>query len=244
MQMPSPLSILFLAYLLVLLPWMAIRSATVVRAVREGTSTHQLPSREGIWLQTILTLAFLFALAWYTGRSFGFRIFALPPVGAREIAASLGALTAYFGLRVVARAVRSEEERRRMVVYFIAPRQPREWLLWGGTVVAASIAEEAAYRGVGMSILWFATGNPYFAATVCAVAFALAHWTQGWKSAAVIFAMALVMHGLVAFTGTLVLAMLVHGVYDFVAGYLIARQAAEYDREAASHAAPSTALPD
>ena len=132
-----------------------------------------------------------------------------------------------------------------MLVYFIAPRSPREWLLWTGTVLVASVAEEAAYRGVGMSILWYALGNPYAAVAICSAAFALAHWTQGWKSAAVIFVMALVMHALVAFTGTLILAMLVHGIYDLVAGYFIAKEAKRLQlegREAsleASHTSPS-----
>jgi membrane protease YdiL (CAAX protease family) len=100
-------------------------------------------------------------------------------------------------------------------------------------VLAASVAEEAAYRGVGMSILWYYLGNPWLAALLCAAAFSLGHSTQGWKSASVIFAMALAFHGLVALTGTLVLAMVVHAIYDFVAGDRIRRDTARYDREAA-----------
>ena len=45
----------------------------------------------------------------------------------------------------------------------------------------------------------------------------------------IIFGMALVMHALVWFTGTLIVAMIVHAVYDFVAGYLIAREAKVFD---------------
>jgi membrane protease YdiL (CAAX protease family) len=233
MHMPGATSVFLLAYLLVLMPYAAIRSAGVIRAARAGTGATPLPSRESIWARTIVALGFLFVLAWYTGRGFGFRIFALPALGAREVGAAVVALAAYFALRAVARAVRTEAERRAMVVYFLAPRTTREWLLWISTVVVASVAEEAAYRGVAMSVLWYSLGNPYAAAVICSVAFALAHWTQGWKSAAVIFAMALVMHGLVAFAGTLVLAMLVHGLYDLVAGYYIAKEAKRFEREAA-----------
>jgi len=225
MRMPGAMSLLFLVYLLVLLPYAAIRSAGVIRAARAGVSDRPLPSRESIWARTIVVLGFLLALAWYTGRGFGFRVFALPSLAVRDVAAAVVALAAYFGLREVSRAIRSEAERRAMLVYFIAPRTAREWPLWTATVLVASVAEEAAYRGVGMSILWYSLGNPYAAVAICSVAFALAHWTQGWKSAAVIFAMALVMHGLVAFTGTLILAMLVHGLYDLVAGYFIAKEA-------------------
>jgi membrane protease YdiL (CAAX protease family) len=247
MHVPGSMSLLFLVYLLVLMPYAAIRSAGVIRAARAGTSEQPLPSRESIWVRTIFVLGFLFALAWYTGRGFDFHIFALPPLGVRDIAAAVGALAAYFGLREVSRAIRSEAERRAMLVYFIAPRSTREWFLWTGTVLVASVAEEAAYRGVGMAILWYALGNPYAAVAICSVAFALAHWTQGWKSAAVIFVMALVMHALVAFTGTLILAMLVHGIYDLVAGYFIAKEAKRLQlegREASLEAPRASPSPD
>jgi len=92
-------------------------------------------------------------------------------------------------------------------------------------VLVASVAEEAAYRGVGMSILWYSLDNPWAAALLCATAFALALWVQGWRSAIAIFQIALVLHALVEVTGTLVLAMAVHAIYDFVAGSRIAREA-------------------
>ena len=234
MHIPGFASLVFLLYLLVVLPWIAIRGAGVLHAARDGPDAGPLPSRASIWIQTIIAQTLLFALAWYAGREFGFRVFALPAVGAREIVAALVALAAYVGLYVLSRVVYSDAERRRMLIYLFAPRTARERLGWIATVLVASVAEEAAYRGVGMSVLWYALGNPYAAAGICAVAFALAHWTQGWKSAAIIFVMALVMHGLVAFTGTLVLAMVVHAVYDFVAGYFIGREAVAYDREVIS----------
>ena len=116
-----------------------------------------------------------------------------------------------------------------MAVYAWAPRSPREWALWTGTVLIARVAEEAAYRGVGMSILWYSLGNPWIAVLISAVAFAMAHSTQGWKSAVTIFGLALVMHALVAYTGTLVFAMVVHGTYDLIAGYGISRTARLYE---------------
>jgi membrane protease YdiL (CAAX protease family) len=182
----------------------------------------------------MLSQGALLLLAWLTGRSFDYHLFLVGSLGAREILAAFAALAACFVLRSLARAFRSEEERRKMAVYLLAPRSPREWALWTGTVMLASVAEEAAYRGVGMSILWYSLGNPWAAAFICATAFSLAHWAQGWKSAAVIFALAMVMHGLVALSGTLVLAMMVHATYDFVAGYRIGQDAARYDKEAAA----------
>lgn len=221
MNVPGLASIVFLTYLLVVLPWAVIRGARRLR------TPETLPSREKVWLGTLLSQVMLLFLAWMTGRGFDYRIFALPSFGTRVLLAFVVALAAVFALRAVARALRSEDARRKMIVYRLAPRTPREWTLWTLTVLVASVAEEAAYRGVAMSILWYTFGSPWIAVIVCSIAFAMAHWVQGWKSAVVIFAMALLMHGLVQFTGTLVLAMVVHATYDFVTGYRISRERRE-----------------
>jgi membrane protease YdiL (CAAX protease family) len=234
MHLPGPIPLLFLCYLLVLMPVVAIRSARFMQAARAGTTVRPLPSRASIWARTTAALVALLAFAWYTGRGFDYRPFAVPPLGAADLLASVATLAIAFGLRAVSRAVRTEAERRDMAVYVLAPRNGREWLLWTLTVLVASVAEETAYRGVGMAILWWALGSPWTSAGICAVGFALAHWTQGGKSAVIIVLMALAMHGLVAVTGTLVLAMVVHAVYDLVAGYQIAGEARRFDAEAAA----------
>ena len=225
MNVPGTPSLVFLAYLLGILPMMAIASARRIRAVEGGTSGKLLPSRAAVWAGTLAMLLGVFALAWWVGSGFEFEIFALPTFGARELIAAIVALGLLFVIRAILRAVRSEEERRKLVVYKLAPRGAREWFLWSAMILAAGVAEEAAYRGVGMQILWYTLGNPWIAAVICSLAFAVAHWMQGHKSCAAIFAIALVMHGLVAFTQTLVLAMIVHAIYDFIAGALIRRQA-------------------
>lgn len=225
MHLPGTPSLVFLAYLLVLLPWLAFRSTRRLKGTREGGAQPALPSREAIWFSTLFSLGILFLLSWLVGRGFGYEIFAVPSVGWRDLGAAVLALGACFAIRAVLRAVRPDDERRRLLVYKLVPRTGREWALKSATILAAGVAEEVAYRGVGMSILWYALGNPWLAALICATAFALAHWTQGFKSGMAIFAIALVMHALVAATGTLVLAMVVHALYDLGAGYLIARQA-------------------
>jgi membrane protease YdiL (CAAX protease family) len=233
MQLPGTASLIFLVYLLGVLSWAGIRSARRLRDARASDAVEPLPSRQAIWIGTLASQSVLLVLAWLTGRGFDYRIFALPSLGAREIGAALVALAAFFGLRAISRALRSEEERRAMTVYRLAPRTASEWSAWTTTVLVASVAEEAGYRGVGMAILGYSLGDPWLAALISATAFALAHWTQGGKSAVVIFAMALVMHGLVAFTGTLILAMAVHAVYDFVAGYRIALEARRFEEQEA-----------
>ncbi len=226
MQLPGTPSLIFLAYLLLFLPWVGIRSARRMgEAHGGGANSRPMPSRERIWLQTLIGQAILLFLAWRTGQSFDDHLFTTPDLGLREGLLALLALAACFGLRSLLRSLRSEEERRGAFVYRLAPRTVRETALWVGAVLLASVAEEAAYRGVGVSILWYSLDNYWLAATLSAIAFSLAHWVQGWKSAAVIFAMALVFQGLVTLTGTLVLAMIVHATYDFVAGRRVIQDA-------------------
>lgn len=225
MNVPGAPSLALLAYLLVLLPYAAFKSARRMRAIESGASSDLLPSRSSVWVHTSAMLAVMLALSWWVGDGFGFRVFALDDLGARELSAACAALLSIFALRALTRRLRSEAERRKLVVYKLAPRDKREWLSWTLTVLLASVAEEAAYRGVAMQILWYSLGDPWLAAGICSVAFAAAHWVQGRKSMLMIFAVALVLHALVAYTRTLVLAMFVHAAFDFVSGWLIRREA-------------------
>lgn len=235
MQIPGPAALSFLAYLLVFLPWMAFRSAGRLRVLQEkGGGAAAGLTRRTIWVSTLFGQGLLLLLTALVGWKIGFRFFARPPLRPADLLLAAAVLLAHFGLRAVRRAVISEEARRKMMIFKLAPRDGREWTLYVATVLVASVTEEAAYRGVGMSVLWNALGSPWAAALVCATAFALAHWMQGWRSGLVIFAMALLMHGLVQYTATLALAMLVHALYDLAAGYIISRDAVRFDREAAA----------
>jgi membrane protease YdiL (CAAX protease family) len=104
-----------------------------------------------------------------------------------------------------------------MPVDRMMPQSSRERALFSVVSVVAGISEEAAYRGVLMAVLSYALGNPWLAALISALAFAVGHALQGWKSMVVIFAMACSMHALVWYTGTLVVAMAVHAIYDLLA---------------------------
>jgi membrane protease YdiL (CAAX protease family) len=230
--MPGGPSLLFLAYLLGFLPWAALRSARRLRPAFERPGHGTRGERLVIWANTLFAQGLLLLTAWVAGRSFGFRFFA--PAGGRAAAAAVVAFALCFGLRALARAWRTEEERRRLVVYRLAPRSAVEWSVWSLVALAAAVAEEIAYRGVGVALLTWWSGRMSVAVLACAAAFAIAHALQGWKSAAVIFGFALVMHALVAATGSLVPAMAVHLAYDLAAGIAIARQAGRFDREAAA----------
>jgi membrane protease YdiL (CAAX protease family) len=222
-MLPSIPALAFLIYLLVLLPWLALKSVQHLRLAGEGKAA--LPRQETIWINTLISQTLMLVFAWLVAGAIDVSLFHVAPLDAGDFAAGAAALAAYFALRAIARVLRTEAEQRKLLVYAIAPRTGRQWLLWSLTVVAASVAEEAAYRGVGMAILSFWLGNGVVAAAVLSLAFAVAHAPQGGKSMLVIIPMAIVMHVLVWLTGTLAIAIVVHAVYDFVAGYQISREA-------------------
>lgn len=227
MSSTSWVGIILLVHLLGVLPllvWRSTRSFRAAGAAADGPEAVLPAPRAQIFGSTIFMLGILFILAWLAGRDAGYRIFRIESFGAREILAGLLTFGVYLGLRQVSRAMHTDEERRRMVILAMLPRSPLEWALYLVMSIGAGIAEEAAYRGVGMYLLSAAVGNAWVAALILATAFALAHLIQEWKSVAVIFVMALVMHALVAVTGALVVAMVVHAVYDVIAGVLAARE--------------------
>lgn len=231
MQLPGIPSLVFLAFIIVLLPVSALRSARRIRAMRAPDGAIPGVSRQAMLGGTLLVQIALLFLAWFVGRGFGYEIFHVGKLGPRELGATAVAFGICLALRKLGRMVRTDAERRNLFVYQMVPHDRREWTLWTVVVLTAGVAEEAAYRGVGMAILSYSLGNSWMAAVISAIAFALAHSVQGWKSGVIVFLIALVMQGLVAVTGTLVLAMIVHALYDMVAGWLISKEAGKFERE-------------
>lgn len=225
MTTPSLLGWILLLWLLVILPRGAMRSARIFRHAQESGSDASLPRRRQLFLGTMFVLGITFLQAWMVAGEYGWGLFEVPTLGVRELGLGVTSLALLLLLRQANYWIRTPEERRTMVVRKLLPQDRSEWGLYGITAVSAGIAEEAAYRGAIMSVLIGLTGMPWVAVLVSAVAFAVAHALQGWKSAIVIFVMALAMHGLVFLTGTLVIAMVVHAVYDLLAGVLGAREA-------------------
>lgn len=225
MQAPGLAGIGLLVYLLAFLPFLAWRSAVQMKAARDNPDTNPLPPLTSIYAGTILMLVVLFVLSWLVGRTFGYDPFSRPRLGARDLLAGVAALAGAFGLYGISRLVRSEAERRRSPVYQLMPRTRSEWAFYVTMCLAAGIAEETAYRGVGMAVLAWSTGSVWVAGGIMSLAFGVAHITQEWKSVWIVVAMAVMMHALVAFTGTLVVAMAVHAVYDIIAGLMGSREA-------------------
>ncbi|HET8946646.1 MAG TPA: hypothetical protein VFQ07_06655, partial [Candidatus Polarisedimenticolia bacterium] len=150
-MMPDGPSLLFLAFLLGFLPWAAVRSARRVRPALERSGPGSRRGRLLVMANTLFAQGLLLLLAWLAGRSFGFRFFA--PAAPWAVLPAAVALAICFGLRALARAWRTEEERRKLVVYRLAPRSAVEWSVYLVLALAASVIEEIAYRGVGAAIL-------------------------------------------------------------------------------------------
>jgi membrane protease YdiL (CAAX protease family) len=222
-QLPDAASLFFLIFVLVVLPIASLHSGRQLRASAIQYAPDSL--RRRLWIGSAVNLLAILALAWFVGRSFRYPFFAAPPVTWTAVGATIGALMVCLALRAISEALRDDDERQSILVYWLVPHNARDWLLWTPVVFIAAISEEIAYRGVATAILQAWLHNPWLAALIAAAGFAAAHALQGWKSGVIIFFIALVMHALVAITGTLVYAMLVHAVYDFIAGYLAGRDA-------------------
>jgi membrane protease YdiL (CAAX protease family) len=209
----------YVAYILLLVPWIAFRSARLFNAPAEVAGATRLPPLERILASTIASLVVLFSLAWFTARAFHDErsIFFVPGLGVSDVAAGCGALLFWFALMYAGHRLRTADERRAMPVDRLTPRTQREKALYAVTSIFAGVAEEAAYRGTLFWILSYAFGNLWIAVFISATAFALGHAVQGWKSMLTIFIMACSLHALVWYTGTLVIAMAAHAAYDLLA---------------------------
>lgn len=227
---------LYLLYMLVLVPWLAFRSARSFRAMAAdpdapatkpplaGSGPFKvMPPLARIYANTLLTLVVLFVLSWLTGRTFGYRVFAAPRFRMSEVLAGTGTLAFQFAAMYLNLAAQSPDDARGLTVNRLLPRTARENVLYAITVTVAAVAEEAAYRGVLVVTLWHVTGTVWVAMCISALAFSLGHAVQGRRSMAVIFVMACSMHALVWFTGTLTIAMVVHAAYDLLAPTVLRR---------------------
>jgi membrane protease YdiL (CAAX protease family) len=93
--------------------------------------------------------------------------------------------------------------------------------------VLAGIWEEVTWRGVQPVLMAHVLQSEFSAVLLCAILFAVAHATQGWRSAGLITVLAFAFHLLVLLTGSLYAAMAVHVAYDITAGLTLGRFARE-----------------
>jgi len=205
----------YLFFMGIFLPGLCIRSYFRLKA------GARFPPKSALRRQTIIMHALMFLFAWFVWRSFGQPVFPPYAIQWKHAAVGLAILVILPCLMYPMWKANAIQKRER--VYRTRPQSPQEMPEWIAMSLTAGFAEELAYRGVLFGILMYWIGNWWTAALLCAVAFALGHAIQGWKSVLIIFVMSLVFQWFVRFSGTLYLAMVVHAVYDIIAGYCYMR---------------------
>lgn len=118
---------------------------------------------------------------------------------------------------------RKAVEDRRRIVYLFMPANASERMWWILVSTLAGVGEEITWRGVQTALLALLTGSFIAGAVLSAIQFGIAHYMQGWKTAAIIAAFALAFQGVVWVSGSLYVAMLVHTAYDITAGLAYGR---------------------
>jgi membrane protease YdiL (CAAX protease family) len=206
---------IYVALIGVGLPVLCVRSYF---KLKEGA---RFPPKPALRQQTLIMHAMTLLLALFTWRSFGLPNFPHYSIQPKDAAAGIGMLIVL--VCVMYPRWKSNAVHKRAEVYRNLPQAPNEMGMWIFISLSAGFVEEIVYRGVLFGVLFYSLGIWWAAAILCAVSFALAHVTQGWKSAAIIFFFSVAFQGLVWFTGTLYVAMAVHALYDIIAGFAYMR---------------------
>jgi len=194
------------------LPLLVFRSH---RKLQGGRSTLPEPKRQfrSTTVELLVFLAFSLLVAWGNGID-------LFPREGTHLGRGLLAGAALYVLAVVFMRPRWRRavERRAPIVSMFMPRDATERTWWVLVSVIAGVGEEITWRGVQTQLLLPIAGTYLAASVVCALSFGLAHFIQGWKSAALIVVFALGFQAVVWASGSLYFAMLVHVAYDLTAG--------------------------
>lgn len=233
----------YLAFVAIGLPYGAVSTA---RRTRSAAGPAAIPSRTQMHWNGVATHLLLFGISWYAGMLQGLRFLGPTDVTPFELLAGAAALALLGAMTVVSRAIRSEDERRRMWVLGFLPRTRREGVSYTALGAVAAVSEELTYRGIVFSMLAIATGSVLAGAVLSAAIFAAAHFPQGGKSMGVIFVIALIKQALVLLTHTLWIAIVVHFSYNMLAairlrGRVLAADAAQATQ--AAQAADDEAAP-
>lgn len=102
----------------------------------------------------------------------------------------------------------------------LLPATTGELAFWIPVALLAGMAEEIAYRGVAVALVHRWTGSAALAVGASAVAFGLAHVTQGGKTAVMTALFGLGLQLVFSLTATLYLPILVHALYDLLLGIM------------------------
>ena len=209
---PSGYALLFITG--IVLPVLAIQSARRMRG-------RPLPiPRRAFFFQTIIIQLILLIAAVVAAWQSGIDLVALPSNAAAWLAAAVMLVVALAALKIRWPSRTPESQQR---LYELLPHTRDEFQLYVVLCFVAGIAEETIYRGATFGIVLQLVRNVVAATVLTAIAFALGHAVQGWKSAAVIFVFALGFQAIVILGGSLLPAIVVHFAYDLIAGIVVPR---------------------
>jgi len=189
-----------------------------------------LPNRLRHFQATTFTLVMFGFISLTTARAEQIEL--LPPELPPRLAILAGATMLVTAVVVMRprwrRAVEKRTDVAARVLHLVMPANAVERAWWIAVSMLAGISEEITWRGVQTALLNNLTGHLWIAAIICSISFGLAHFNQGWQSAAIIVCFALGFHALVWLSGSLYVAMAVHMAYDIVAGITYGRLGKEF----------------
>jgi len=197
----------------------AIPILVVLGSRKRRDPNRPLPDRSKHFQSTAFQLVMLTFVSVLVAKFAWIDVFAFD---AARLPAGLAAGAALYVLAVLymrPRWRRAVKSRARIVQLFM-PSNGSERAWWILVSVLAGVGEEITWRGVQTQLLVWVTGSYGIAAVLCAISFGLAHFVQGWRSAATITVFALGFQAVVAASGCLYVAMLVHVAYDITAGLM------------------------
>src|SRR5690242_16332860 len=111
MHVPGLESLLFLFFVMIVIPVGAFRTARRLRGVGAPVSRLQY------WRSAVMTQAFLLLLALVVGTSFGYEPFAVGALTVGDVLLTVVAIGGCLALRQLSRWLRSDAELRRLLVY-------------------------------------------------------------------------------------------------------------------------------
>jgi membrane protease YdiL (CAAX protease family) len=207
----------FLLFIGVALPVLAYRTQRML-----GGGPLPMPRPVFYW-QTILFQIVIYGFALFAAATNTVAL-TLAPKTPRAMWAIALLVVALLALRVFWPR-RSVESKRRLCD--LLPHNRTELVPYVLLCAVAAIAEEVAYRGVAYWLVFRVTHSIPLSVAIVAIAFALGHMLQGWRSVAAILLFAVAFHAVVIYGQSLLAAILVHFAYDAIAGLVVPRWCAK-----------------
>jgi membrane protease YdiL (CAAX protease family) len=207
----------FLFFITALLPIATIRAARKVRA------SGRVPTRKQYLVSVAILQATMLILALATAVAENVVLFPTPSFGVTNVVVVLAFLVPALGTLPLRWRWKPRDEQQRLL--WMLPNRLTDIWWWTLVALAAGTVEEIVYRGVMATIWKRVFGSWWAAVAICVVAFALAHFAQGWRAVLVILLLATGSHLVVRATGDLYTAMIIHVIYDLLAGLVLLRLA-------------------